>query len=109
MKVNYEAYHNVYVYNPYKLWLAYGIALALSMIAVAIGLYTIVSNSASYSNEFSTIVRVAHCAISDPKLDAKDNGSDPLVKDLAEARFCPNSIRRDGKGVEVNEQLVAYI
>ena len=73
------------------------------------GLYSIAFNNASYSNEFSTIVRVARHAISDPKLDAKDNDSDPLVKDLAEARFCPNSIRRDGKGVEVNEQLVAYI
>jgi hypothetical protein len=99
----------VYVYNSYKLWLAYGIALASSMVAVAVGLYTMVSNNASYSNEFSTIVRVAHHAISDPKLDAEDNGRDPLVKDLAEARFCPRSTQRDGKGVEVDEQLVAYM
>jgi hypothetical protein len=97
----------VYVYNFYKLWLAYGIALASSMIAVAIGLYTIVSNNASYSNEFSTILRVAHHAVSEPKLDAEDNGSDPLVKDLAEARFCPKSTACGRHGVEGNGRLVA--
>jgi hypothetical protein len=97
----------VYVYNSYKLWLAYGIALASSVVAVAVGLYTMASNNASYSNEFSTIVRVARHAISDPKLDTEDNGSDPLIKSLAEARFRPRSTRRDGKGVEVHEQLVA--
>ena len=93
----------MYVYNYYKLWLSYGIALASSMIAVAVGLYTIASNNASYSNEFSTILRVAHHAISDPKLDTEDNGSDPLVKNLAEARFCPKSTPRDRNGVRVDE------
>lgn len=67
-----------------------------------------VANNASYSDEFSTILRVAHHAISDPKLDAEDNGSDPLVKSLAEAIFCPGSTLRDRDDVEVNEQLVAY-
>lgn len=97
----------MYVYNSYKLWLTYGIALASSVIAVAMGLYSIASNNASYSNEFSTIVRVARHAISDPKLNTEDNGSDPLAKSLAEAKFCPKATRRDGKGVEVHEQLVA--
>lgn len=99
----------MYVYNSYKLWLAYGIALASSVIAVAVGLYSMAANNASYSNEFSTIVRVARHAISDPKLDTEDNGSDPLIKSLAEARFCPRSTRRDGKSMEVNKQLVTYI
>jgi hypothetical protein len=108
VKVYYEAHHNVYVYNPYKLWLAYGIALASSTIAVAVGLYTMVSNNASYSNEFSTILRVAHHAVSEPKLDTVDNGSDPLVKELAEARFCPKSTACGRHGVEDNERLVAY-
>lgn len=77
------------------------------MIAVAVGLYTMVANNASYSNEFSTILRVAHHAISDPKLDVEDNGSDPLVKSLAEAKFYPTSTQRDRKGEESHEQLVA--
>jgi hypothetical protein len=97
----------VYIYNSYKLWLAYGIALASSMIAVAVGLYTMVANNASYSNEFSTILRVAYHAISDPKLDVEDNGSDPLVKGLAEAKFYPKSTQRDRNGEEPNEQLDA--
>jgi hypothetical protein len=104
--VNYEAYHNVYVYNSHKLWLAYSIALASSVIAAAIGLYTMVSNNASYSNEFSTILRVAHQTISEPNIDAEDNGSDPLVKNLAEARFCPKSTSRNRNGVEADKQLV---
>jgi len=68
-----------------------------------------ISNNASYSNEFSTILRVTHHAVSELKLDAEDNGSDPLVKDLAEARFCPRSTACDRSGVEGNERLVAYM
>ena len=79
------------------------------MIAVAVGLYIMVSNNASYSNEFSTILRVAHHAVSESKLDPEDNGSDPLVKDLAEAGFCRKLTACDRSGVEGNERLVAYM
>lgn len=65
-----------------------------------------VSNNVSYSNEFSTILRVGHDAISDPKLDNEDNGSDPLIKDLAEARFCPRATSRDRNDVKIDEQHI---
>lgn len=48
---------NVYIYHPKNLFLAYGFALFLTLIAVALGIYAYVSNGISHSNSFSSIVR----------------------------------------------------
>ncbi|KAI9712451.1 MAG: hypothetical protein M1820_001664 [Bogoriella megaspora] len=49
----------VYVYSAGKLWLAYGIATAVTLASVLIGLLVMFTNGATYSNNFSTILRVA--------------------------------------------------
>lgn len=48
---------NVYAYHPKNLFLAYGIALFLAIIAVILGLCAYLSNGVSHSNSFSSIVR----------------------------------------------------
>ncbi|KAM0721362.1 hypothetical protein Q7P37_002286 [Cladosporium fusiforme] len=87
-KVSYDTYHNVYIYTPYKLWLSYGAALAAATITVAIGLCVVISQGASYSNDFSTVLRVARHALLEPEIDAADDGRDPLTRSLAEGFCC---------------------
>jgi len=49
---------NVYHYSQWELVLSYGLAILLSSLGVGIGLWCISENEASYSNNFSTLLRV---------------------------------------------------
>lgn len=85
--VAYHRYHNIYVYSAQKLWLPYGIASGASTLAVIAGLVTMYLNRASYSNNFSTMLRAAYGAELTARIRDEDvYGQDPLPKYLAEAR-----------------------
>jgi hypothetical protein len=72
------------VYTVRRLWIAYALATLGAAIPVALGLYTIFATGASYSNEFSTILRVSRRAHLDKDVsDLAADGRDPLPKDLA--------------------------
>jgi hypothetical protein len=74
------------VYTVRRLWIAYALATLGAAIPVALGLYTIFATGASYSNEFSTILRVGRRAHLDKDVsDVAADGRDPLPKDLAKA------------------------
>ena len=93
MKTNVTAtnYVNVYAYSARRLWIAYGLAVGLATIAVIIGLTTLLFSRASYSNNFSTILRNARNATLSVKVDQRDLGQDPLPKSLAEATVIVSS------------------
>lgn len=79
-------YRVMYVYTPWRLWLPYGIAIALTMIVVAIGFVTMLLNGASYSVDFSTFFRTAKASGLSVKIQEEDlQGRDPLPKYLAKA------------------------
>lgn len=81
--ITHRNYHNVYVYTRTKLWLAYGIAILCTILAVATGLYVIFTSGASYSSDFSTIVRAARGAGLSNEVQSEDtDGRDPLPKYL---------------------------
>ncbi|KAK5121202.1 hypothetical protein LTR85_005686 [Meristemomyces frigidus] len=78
--------HNIYIYSMYKLWLAYGIAILLTSLAVTQGLLAIHSNGASYSMSFSTIMRSTWIAeLSVNALEQDRECKHPLPQDLAKA------------------------
>lgn len=86
--VTFHKYHNVYVYSAQKLWLSYGVALVLTALALVAGLITMHLNQASYSNNFSTVLRAAHGAELSTKMSREDaHGQDPLPKYLATAEL----------------------
>jgi hypothetical protein len=90
-------YRNVYIYTKYKLWLAYGVAIACTSVAVCIGLYTIFSTGASSSSDFSTIFRAARGAALSNEVDLADaDGRDPLPKYLKKTAIAV-STRQEGR------------
>ena len=78
--VTFSSYRNVYVYSAVKLWIAYGLALLSTSIAVAIGLIAVVRGGASYSDDFSSTFRVARATSMKVELKQQQNmdGKDPL-------------------------------
>lgn len=48
---------NVYAYRTKNLFLAYGIALAVALFAIVLGMLAYISNGVSHNNSFSSIVR----------------------------------------------------
>lgn len=80
--------HNIYVYAKRTLWLAYGLAIAFTILAVAAGIVALVMNGASFRNSFSTIVRVSRVAmLSEEVTESDGDGTEPLPKHLAESRL----------------------
>ena len=84
----------VYDYDVLTLWLSYGIAILFTFFAVACGFCAIVANNASFTNDFSTIVRVARAAELSVHLEAEDRGGeDPLPSYLKLAQLDISAIK----------------
>lgn len=76
------ASENVYVYRKDLLWVSYGLAIAASVIGVAVGLGAVVRNKGSYEDNFSTAMRVTHGArLSHPFRREETSGKGPLTEE----------------------------
>lgn len=81
-------FRNVYVYSAIRLWVAYGVAILLTGVAALVGLVTILSTGASFSNTFSSVMRSSWNAGLDVDIRPEDAiNRDPLPKRLANATF----------------------
>jgi len=70
---------NIYIYAAYKLWLAYGLAIGATALIALCGTAAIIANNASFSNRFSTILRLARGAQLSHEINQTDlSGRDPL-------------------------------
>ncbi|CZT20043.1 uncharacterized protein RCC_05900 [Ramularia collo-cygni] len=86
--VTLKIFTNVYSYGSDKLWLAYGIAIGVTTLNVLVGLWAIVQTGASFTANFSTIVRVAKNAVIEADMrETRLPGRDPLPKRLAKAEI----------------------
>ncbi|KAI1743397.1 hypothetical protein F4680DRAFT_374515 [Xylaria scruposa] len=78
---------NIYKYDPFNLFLAYGVGILSALAITVIGLACIWTSSNCYSNAFSTILRTTRS----PELDAAvtpmdTQGTEPMPKSLAQVR-----------------------
>ncbi|KAL6699856.1 hypothetical protein J3F84DRAFT_404815 [Trichoderma pleuroticola] len=75
-------YSLIYSYAANTLWLAYGIALGITLLSILLGVVSIYHNSGfSYTSKFSTIFRVAHCIdLSDTIQPEDKDGKDPTPR-----------------------------
>lgn len=78
-----------YHYSKDRLLLAYGIVVGCTCAVVILGWAMIFSNSATYSNEFSTIMRMTRAYELDAVVHASDKhrGADPLPQEIAQTRL----------------------
>lgn len=81
-------YGSIYSYSAGRLWIAYGIAIFVSVVATLAGFLALWLNGASYSSDFSTIHRVGYSAVLSTSIQLGDvDGADPLPKHLGKAKF----------------------
>lgn len=79
-------YQDIYVYSADVLWIAYGIAGAIALICVFIGIVTLLRARATYTNKFSTVLRTTRAAELSSQLQPVDMvGNDPLPGHIADA------------------------
>ncbi|KAL8921890.1 MAG: hypothetical protein Q9208_005494 [Pyrenodesmia sp. 3 TL-2023] len=70
---------NIYVYAASKLWLAYGLAVGATVLIASLGLAAMIANGASFSNRFSTHLRLSRGAQLSYEINHGDlSGQDPL-------------------------------
>lgn len=88
VEVTYNEYRTTYVYSPAKLWISYGLAVGTAAFAAVIGLYGLLANGASYSFNFSTILRmVRNASMSEEVKPEDEDGRDPLPSYLAKSHI----------------------
>lgn len=84
--VVFTTYENIYLYSASILWIAYGLAISFSLLCVLYGSFAIFYTNASYSSDFSTIMRTTRNAeLSIALTEADTRGEDPLPKKIAKA------------------------
>ena len=97
--VTHVTFHNVYFYSAFKLWIAYSIALAFAALAVVVGLFSIHVNKASFSNNFSTILRIAKRADTNVNILENDtDGANPLPDYIGNATVVFRYARTEKEG-----------
>ncbi|KAL7967532.1 hypothetical protein HDV63DRAFT_412565 [Trichoderma sp. SZMC 28014] len=107
-------YDLVYSYATQTLWLAYGIALAMTLLSILLGTISIYHNGgASYTTKFSTILRAAYCFdFSEPIRPEDADGKDPTppyIKNLT-IHFPPAGIAvRYKKAAQSSEEAAKYV
>ncbi|KAF7191813.1 hypothetical protein HII31_06858, partial [Pseudocercospora fuligena] len=85
----------VYHYNALTLWVAYGIALGFAAVALIVAFVVMCFEGVSYSNVYSTLIRVARTADLSEDVHPEDgSGSDPLPEYLERARLEVTSTAR---------------
>jgi hypothetical protein len=93
-------------YSSEKLWLAYGLAIAITVLNVCLGLLAVFQTGASFTLNFSTIVRAAKNADVSVETDEFTlPGRDPLPEGWKKAVFTLRSpgAGLEGKGLEKGE------
>ncbi len=96
-KVQLTTRENIYIYAVYKLWLAYGLAIGATAVIAMFGLAAIILNHASFSNRFSTILRLSRGAQLSTEINhAELCGRDPLpaYAEKAIVRFSQEQMSR---------------
>ncbi|KAI0428324.1 hypothetical protein F5Y09DRAFT_343769 [Xylaria sp. FL1042] len=79
-------YRSVYQYSSRQLYIAYGVAIAVSILAALLGFGAIFLNNANYSSNFSSVYRTAYNSIPSIKMQVEDmKATDPLPRYLAKA------------------------
>ncbi|KAL9601503.1 MAG: hypothetical protein Q9219_002455 [cf. Caloplaca sp. 3 TL-2023] len=97
---------NIYIYAASKLWLAYGLSIGASALIALFGVAAIASNNASFSNRFSTILRLSRGAQLNYEINHQDmSGRDPLpaYAKKVTVRFPPEQVlgTRDGSSYKL--------
>jgi hypothetical protein len=96
--VAYNITQNTYIYDSKNLFISYGLALGFALIAGIAGCASILSNGASYSNRFSTVLRTTRGQELEELIAHNDRtGVDPLPKHLEKSRI---DLRRGQIGSE---------
>lgn len=88
IKIEYNVTQNTYSYEGKNLFIYYGLAVSFALLAGIAGCISILSNGASYSNRFSTVLRTTRGQELEELVAHNDRtGVDPLPKHLEKARI----------------------
>jgi hypothetical protein len=86
--IKYNITQNTYAYDSRNLLISYGLAVSFALLAGIAGCISILSNGASYSNRFSTILRTTRGQELEELIAHNDRtGVDPLPKHLEKSRI----------------------
>jgi hypothetical protein len=100
----------VYEYSGHRLWLAYGLAIAISALIVIAGLIVMYLSSAAYNSSFSTILRLGRGAhLSQEIIDGDHDGKAPLPKylEMATISFAGAALLRKDTNGDAEYELVS--
>ncbi|CAG8081645.1 unnamed protein product [Penicillium olsonii] len=91
-----STYRNMYNYSRSTLWVTYGVALGVTLLSAIAGILAWMSSQGSYSNKFSTILRITQGATISTELKPEDySGFDPLPDYIANAQLRPGCASKE--------------
>jgi hypothetical protein len=95
----------VYSYNAQNLWLAYGVAIFVTLFSLVVGFYAIYSNGVSYRTSFSTIMATTRNRVLDDVMIGSSLGADPMREDVMQTRLRFGVLDKDrGEGFEEGKE-----
>ena len=91
-----ETIMTVWVYDPWILWLPYGMAIFVSAVCLLVGGLAVFGNEGQiYDNSFSTVLRTTRNSELDNLIRFDRSSGQPLSRGIGEARIRLSNLRRD--------------
>jgi hypothetical protein len=93
----------VYAYNARNLWAAYGPAIFVTLLSVAVGFQALFSNGVSHGTSFSAILATTRNRTLDEMMVGCSLGAHPMRKDILHTRLRFGVLEGDESGKEGND------
>jgi hypothetical protein len=94
----------VYSYNAQNLWLAYGVAIFVTLFSLVVGFYAMYSNGVSYRTSFSAIMATTRNRVLDDVMVGSSLGADPMREDVMQTRLRFGVLDKDRSQEEDKEE-----
>ncbi|KAH0438533.1 hypothetical protein CcaCcLH18_03240 [Colletotrichum camelliae] len=99
-----SVYRNLHHYAPLKLWIPYGLGICATALAVLSGLLSMFTLGASFTANFSTILRISRRAhFNADSTEHGSTGEDPLPESLGRARLRTKLVAEKGSYKPINQ------
>ncbi|ATY67313.1 hypothetical protein A9K55_000361 [Cordyceps militaris] len=107
--VTFDRSINIYRYNAQNLWIAYGVAIGVTLVSIGVGFLALFSNGVSHGINFSNILATTRNSSLDELFVGSSLGALPVSKDVLDAKIMFGVFEEDGNDGDGDHQVAGRV
>ncbi|EGX88109.1 hypothetical protein CCM_09245 [Cordyceps militaris CM01] len=107
--VTFDRSINIYRYNAQNLWIAYGVAIGVTLVSIGVGFLALFSNGVSHGINSSNILATTRNSSLDELFVGSSLGALPVSKDVLDAKIMFGVFEEDGNDGDGDHQVAGRV